>query len=90
MGVLAVGVLGFGRASLNVMGFRLIVLSLGGTSVLRTVGLRRSLGTAGGGHSGAHARRRKGGHREGQNRDENRAEPAHADRKYVVLPLKVK
>ncbi len=75
--VMALGVIGLRRtgllANLGVMVFRRIVLGLGGSSVLRTVGLRRSLGTAGGGHSGAHARRGKGGHREGQNSDENRA-----------------
>ncbi len=61
--------------ALGVIDFRpvVLVLGLGGGSMLRTVGLRRSLGTAGSGHSGTHARRGKGGDREGQNSDENRA-----------------
>ncbi|WP_141701661.1 hypothetical protein [Methyloceanibacter marginalis] len=73
MRLLAVGVIGHGRANLDVVAFRLIVLSLGGRHVLRTVGLRRSLGDAGGGHRRIHARRGKGGDREGQKNDENRA-----------------
>lgn len=73
MGLLAVGVIGHSRASLDVVAFRLIVLSLGGRHVLRTVGLSRSLGGAGGGHRRRHARRGKGGDREGQKSDENRA-----------------
>ncbi len=73
MVLLAVGEIGHGRASLGVVAFRLIVLSLGGSSVLRTVGLRRSLGGGGGSHRRIHARRGKGGDREGQKSDENRA-----------------
>ena len=76
MDLLAVGAIGLGRASLGVMGFRLIVLRLGSCSVLRAVGRRRSLGGGGGGgggHRRTPARRGKGGDREGQKSDENRA-----------------
>jgi len=73
MGLLAVGMIGLGSASLDVVALRLSVLSLRGRHVLGTVGLSRSLGGAGGGHRRTHARRGKGGDREGQKSDENRA-----------------
>jgi hypothetical protein len=73
MAFIALGVIGLGRASLGVVAFRLIVLSLGRCSVLRTVGLRRSLGGGGGSHRRTPARRGKGGDREGQKSDETRA-----------------